>query len=269
MALLRTSTAERNQAATEILWTDTTGNYDAANNPGGYGAPNAAVANNVFTRFDFILGDGSTARIDVDAATLPTTDFVPKNGLITIFTPARLALTETEFQTGVISILSKSYFTTASGGNLTFTNGSATVAAASGQNLTIDYADTSMVLFNGIEYTIAAGSLLSGQFTLASGVFTGATLTAVGYRGYATTTGAVIDREFEECLMPKYIANRSGTTCDKSFYSEMIKLRYQWDAVYAIAQVNITEANTFLQDITRNCTCLNYPSTISGCASCL
>lgn len=251
-----------NVASTILTFNELTGVYNAITNPGGYGVPNKTTAANVFTRYDFTFPDDTTYRVDTDATTLPTTDFVPRNALTREFTLAQLGLTGTEFPAGVIQVNYKPYFNTASGGDLTFTQNTNVVVAASGQDLTIDYSDSSMVLWKGVEYTIVAGSLVTGQFTL-SAVYTGATDTDEGFVGYSKATAVLIPKEFLDCWSPQWSVLDVTDKCQSAKEKSLSHLYNIYLSVQAkMAETDYDGANDLLLDLIALCECEN---TTGGC----
>lgn len=268
MALILQATAVPNQASDSIVFTELTGVYDAINNPGGFGAPNPAVAANIVTEFIPTYVDGTVgSTITLDGTTIPTSLWVPRNALVRQFTIPQIGLTGDEFETGVMQLIYRPWFTTTSGGIVGVTLGSPTVTRQAGQDFTVDFANTSMIRLNGVNYTILSKTI--STITLTTN-YTGATvLNATAYQGYQITIGVILDRAFKVCFFPRYIANRTGT-CNKPLYQTLVKLKYQWDAVYALAAIpSFSDANTLLQHITRDCTCLSNTNNVAGCASCL
>ena len=76
-----------NQQGSIITLTNTTGNYDASTNPTGYGGSvNKPVSDNVYTELYIVIKD-NTYLLQLDASTLPTDNFIPKNALERTITP--------------------------------------------------------------------------------------------------------------------------------------------------------------------------------------
>lgn len=266
MAQLVVNGALTVDADSEVLaFADTTGVFDATLNPGGYGAPNKATSANVFTRFDFILPDLSTYRIDRNGASVPSSGFIPKNGLTTNFSIADLGLSSDEFPGGVIQLSYKPYFSTASGGTLTFTNGSAIVARGGVQDLTVDFADTNMVLWNGVEYVIKAGTLTASQFELTE-VYTGSTNTLVAYAGYLKQVAVLIYKEFLNCWDPQWAVLDTKDNCMSEKEMALFNLYCIYLSILAkmaeATQASYASANTLMLDLIQLCTA---EATDGGC----
>lgn len=243
-----------NSASSILELNELTGVYNATTNPGGFGAPNKAVADNVFTRYDFTLPNLSPYRVDTDAATLPTTDFVPRNALTRNFTLAQLGLTGDQFPGGVIQVDYKPYFNTASGGTLTFTQGSAIVVRGGVQDLAADWVDSSMVLWGGIEYVMKANTLTTTQFELTA-VYTGVTGTAVGYVGYLKTTGVLIVKEFLDCWDPQWSVLDTKNNCESAKEKSLFNLYCIYLSVQAkMAELDYAGANTLMLELIELCT---------------
>ncbi len=270
MALVVKARVAPDQASVKLFLEDITLPYDAINNITGYNSPNRAASDNIVTEIVPTFPDGTAGTtLTLDGTTTPSTDWIPKNGLSRYLTLAQLGWSGATWPTGLIKLTYRPWFTTASGGLVGVTLGSPTVTRQSGQNFTSDFADSYKIRLNGVNYTIAAGGIAATTLTLTTN-YTGSTVTnATAYIGYEANIAAVIDREFKQCFMPRYIANRPPNKCDKGTMSTLIKLRYQWDSVYALqATPDFDAANELMIDITEDCACL-ASGTISGCSSCI
>lgn len=262
------ATAAPNQASTSILITDTTGVYNSATNPTGFGGINRAVADNILTEIVPTWPDGTVGdTLLLDAATLPTTQWIPKNALSAYYSLADLGWSGTEFPIGVIKFAYRPWFETASAGMYSVLNGNATVTRASGQVPSTDFADSNMIRLDGVNYTIIAKGATTLTLSIPYAGVDDASVT--GYIGYEASIAAVIDRPFKVCFMPRYIANRPSKNCDKALMSALVKMRYMWDAVYALhATPDFDAANELMIALGEECDCL-ASGTVGGCSSCL
>lgn len=240
---------------TVLTFTDTTGVYNSVSNPSGYGAPNKATADNVFTRYSFTFQDYNTTNVDTDGSTLPTTDFIPLNGLTRDFTLSQMGLTE--LTAGVVQINYKPYFNTASGGDVIFTNGTNVVIRNSGQTLTTDLADTYMVLWQGVEYTIVEGSITASQFLITE-TYEGATDSDTLYAGYSTTVAVLITKPWNDCFDPQWAELDHPAGCDMS--DEELRLFHLY-CIYLSVLAKFTDldysgANDLMIDLLVLCNCV-------------
>lgn len=270
MALIPRATGVVNQASTSILLTDTTGTYDALLRPYGYGAPNRAVADNIVTEIFSTFPDGTAGTtLTLDGTTSPASDWIPKNALFRNLTLAQLGWSGTEFPIGIIQLRYQPWFTTPSGGLVGVTNGSPTVTRQSAQDFTTDFADSYKIRINGVNYTIASGGITTTTITLTENYAGATVLNATAYIGYSVNVGVIIDRPFKVCFMPRFIANRA-TNCDKSTYTTLSKLLYQYWQVEALhGYGNFDAANTMLIDLGTQCDCFGSIVASGGCSSCV
>lgn len=269
MALTVKATAAPNQASTSILITDTTLPYNATTNPTGYGGINRDTTDNIETEIIPTWPDGTVGDILLlDGTTLPTTQWIPRNALSAYYSLADLGWSGTEFPIGVIKITYRPWFETASAGMYSVLNGNATVTRASGQVPSTDFADSNMIRLDGVNYTIIAKGATTLTLSIPYAGVDDASVT--GYIGYEASIAAVIDRPFKVCFMPRYIANRPPNKCNKALMSTLIKLRYQWDAVYALhATPDFDAANELMIALGEECDCLASGQAAGGCSSCI
>lgn len=256
MALIPTATLTVDTASEVLTLTDTTGAYNASTNPGGYGAPNPAIADNTGTLLTFTLPDLSPVEILLDGTTSPATNWIPLNALTRSVTIAQLGLTSDTLPTGAILLTYLPFFTTTSGGNYTVVQGNATITRASAQNPSTDYSDSDIwVSGTGVPYTIltktATTLVLTELYAEASG-------TTVGYRGYQAQTAVLTPYEFLVCLNSQWANLRwDGCHCKDPKYTSLNNLRNMYQQVLAkMAATDYTGANLEMIDLAALCTCV-------------
>lgn len=262
MALIVASTLAANVASTALDFVDTTGVSST-----GYGGSNRPTSANIVTEYTFTLPDLSTVLIDEDAATLPITDWTPKNALLRSFTLAQLGLTSTTLPYGVIQCQYVPWFQTASNGTVNVVNGSTTVTRNSGQTLTSDFSDSFKVRIAGVNYTIATGGIAATTLTLTT-AYAGVTATGVtAYIGYQSTSAAIISYDFLLCWQPAWTAlDLVNCSCTNPKYLTLSKLYDRFVQVQAMWTLGTTggfaNANLAMVDVTDACTCYQ---TTGGC----
>lgn len=238
-----------NQQGSIITLTNTTGNYDASTNPTGYGGSvNKPVSDNVYTELYIVIKD-NTYLLQLDASTLPTDNFIPKNALERTITPDDITdlVGNTSFIDTLIKIYVYEFYSVDGTASINTTSGISTITGtlSTFTNVLTGFGDTTRIKVKNStqnkNYTINKDS--SPAFSNTNIILDQEAEIDNGsvdiYAGYLALTTIINLAQFNACFLPKIanskvVATSCCENCEGKSVDNLMKMLLGKNAVYAM-----------------------------------
>lgn len=231
-----------NQASEELAVVDTT----------SYGGSNRVASDAHTTNFFLSDGDDNVYEYSVDGTTSPSSDFIPKNALSRVLTPANFGLTSDYFADGIYRLKYRVWFVITGTASINTSSGTSVITGV-GTTFTsnlIGFGDTTLIKIvsgsdeeiNAIDKT-ATFNGTSLQLETESAIANGAVTVYAGFE-YVTAVAAI--KDLRTCLDGKasnikVIEDKSCLSCDKDDVTDLLETYFGIYTVYAQLDNNLPE----------------------------